>query len=350
MTISKQILPTISVIIPTRNEEKYIASCLDSILNNDYPQEKIEIIISDGLSDDGTRKILEEYQEKYPKIIVLENINKTVPYALNLAIEKASGEYIVRVDAHAHYPRDYLLKLVESSIRLNADNVGGMFDTVPINQKSETIAVANVMSSWFGVGNSLHRIGAKEPVRADTVPYGCYHRDVFSRIGLFDTDLARNQDDELNARLTNAGGVIYFLPEIKITYYARDTIRKMGKMFYQYGYYKPLVSKKIGRPTSLRQLVPTAFVTLLVAPLILSIFVSEFYLISLSVFIIYMLINMAVSIVLSRKIGVKCFPYLVIGFLAAHLSYGVGYIRGIIDHILRLRSTKGVIKIPDINR
>ena len=178
------------------------------------------------------------------------------------------------------------------------------------------------------------------------MPFGCYKKKVFSEIGLFDIELTRNQDDEFNARLREHGGIIWLIPSIRIRYFARDSIKKMTKMLYQYGYYKPLVSKKNGRPTSVRQLIPAFFETLLIVPLLLSLIAQNTIFISLSVFVLYALSNLVISFNIAKKIGRPCFSYLVISFATAHMAYGLGYWHGIIDHLI----IKKTGNVPETNR
>jgi len=176
----------ISIIIPVRNEEAHIQECLESIIDFDYPQKLLEIIFVDGVSEDNTVRIIERYMEKYPHIKIIENKKKIVPIAMNLGIKVAKGEYICRLDAHAKYPPDYISKLLQWSQKLDADNVGAVCITDIKSQTNTAKAIQFVMSDKFGVGNSLFRIGVKEPLEVDTVPFGFYKKEVFDKIGLYD--------------------------------------------------------------------------------------------------------------------------------------------------------------------
>ena len=246
----------ITVVCPIYNEEKYIARCIESIMEQDYPKSDMEVLFVDGMSTDHTRAIIEEYLPRCPYLRVIDNPQRIVPYAMNAGIKAAKGDVIIRLDAHALYPSNYFSELVRKLYELNADNVGAVCRTLPANDTPKCKAIAAALSSAFGMGNSYFRIGAKEIKQVDTVPFGCYRKDVFDRIGPYDNDLVRNQDDELNARLIKHGGKIYLIPYIVVDYFARDTIKKTGKMFYQYGLYKPLVNKKLGSPATVRQFFP----------------------------------------------------------------------------------------------
>ena len=342
----------VSVIIPCRNEEVFIKNTLISIVKSDYPLEDLEILIADGRSDDKTREIVKEFEINYTQVKLIDNPEQTVPYAMNYAIKEAKGEIIIRLDAHSIYPSDYISKLVYWIKELNADNVGGVWDTTSANTSLEARAIAYSTSHSFGIGNAQYRISdKKEPYEVDTVPFGCYKKEVFEKIGLFDTDLTRNQDDEFNARLIQNGGRIFLIPSLKIKYFARDTFSKMFKMFYQYGLFKPLVNLKLKQPATIRQFVPPLFVLFLiggsslsfVSPLILSLFI-----IGLS---IYFGINTVVSFKLAKdKKDFNLIPYLIWSFILIHISYGLGYLKGILDFIILKKHEKVDLSKLNISR
>lgn len=215
-------LPFVSVVIPCRNEFKYIAGLLDSIVTQNYPKEKLEIIIADGMSDDGTRNIIKEYSEKYQYIKLIDNEKKIVPTALNKAIKMSIGEIIIRLDAHSIYPNNYFSKLIEVSESTGADNVGAMWETCPGNDTLKAKAIAIAMSHPFGVGGATYRIPTTktEPFEVDTVPFGCYKRSVFEKIGYYDETMLCNEDNDFNDRLLKSGGKILLIPTLKIKYFA----------------------------------------------------------------------------------------------------------------------------------
>lgn len=321
----------ISVVCPIYNEEKYIAKCIDSILEQDFPHDDMEVLFVDGMSSDSTRDIVLEYTEKYKFIHLLDNPHRTSPHAMNIGIENATGDTIFRMDAHAQYPNNYLSELYRKFQELpNAENVGGVCETLPCNETNEAYAIAEVLSNSFGMGNSYFRTGISEIRKVDTVPFGCFHKSLFKRIGLYDTDLDRNQDDELNGRIIRNGGSIYIIPTIKIKYFARDKIGKVRKMFYQYGLYKPLVNKKLGAPATLRQFVPVLFLLGIVLGAIACYFWPTFRWIYLALACLYMVICFSIGI----KSAVKnkrpslaiLIPY---ALFNTHISYGWGYLRGI---------------------
>ena len=321
----------VSVICPIYNEEKYIAKCIDSILSQDYPQDSIEVLFIDGMSTDNTRNIVSEYSSKHRQIHLLDNPHRIVPYAMNIGIKAATGDVIVRLDGHAEYPSDYISSSVHYLDTLpEAENVGGICITLTCNDSNTAYAIAIALSHPFGMGNSLFRTGAKDIHKVDTVPFGCFHKSLFERIGKYDTELTRNEDDELNGRIIKNGGTIYLIPEIKTKYFSRDKICKIRRMFYQYGLYKPLVNKKLGSPATARQFVPLLFLLGIVLGGILSVF---------SIYIMYtyfavLALYLAIGLFIGCKYAVKyrrpmltlLMPYV---FANVHLSYGYGYLRGI---------------------
>lgn len=321
----------ISVICPIYNEEKYIGSFIKSILKQDYPKEDMEILLVDGRSKDKTREIILEFEEKNPCIHLVDNPQQTVPYAMNYGIEYAKGDIIIRLDAHAEYPSYYFSVLAQRLNELEgAENVGGVCVTLPCNNTATAISVAECLSNKFGMGNSYFRVGAKEIMSVDTVPFGCFRKSLFKRIGQYDTDMIRNQDDELNGRIIKNGGKIYLLPDVKIKYFARDKISKVRRMFYQYGLYKPLANKKLGAPATIRQFFPLLFVLGLVFGLILSLIFPILFPFYLGVIVLHLLIGVIEGIKSAKKTGcagcIWIMPYI---FMNMHISYGVGYLKGI---------------------
>jgi GT2 family glycosyltransferase len=257
----------------------------------------------------------------------LDNPKKITPAALNLGITHAKGAVIVRMDAHVEYPADYISSLVRLLQESGADNVGGVCRTLPANGTALARAIAFGMSHPLGVGNSYFRIGSAEPRWVDTVPFGCYRREVFERIGLFDEQLVRNQDDELNFRLIKQGGRIRLSPKIVCRYYARESLGKLWRMYYQYGYFKPLVVRKV-RVMTLRQLAPPA----LVLGLLITGALAPWSRLAAGAFAAIVLTYAATIATCAAgavgKVGVAAAAlFAVIPVL--HLSYGLGYLQGV---------------------
>ena len=323
----------VSVIIPCRNEENFIGKVLENLLDQEYPRTGMEIIVVDGESDDNTTEVIQDYVQRYDHIRYVNNPDKVVPHAMNIGIRHARGNVIMRVDAHSEYPKNYVSRLTKELDRLNADNVGGIWDTQPGANTLIAEAIAAASSSPFGIGNAEYRFKQTEAKKVNTVPYGCYRRSVFERIGMYDQDLIRNQDDELNARLINAGGSICLIPDVKIKYFARPTLYKMMKMFYQYGFFKPLVNKKLGKPATARQFFPPVFVAFLFfTPIALLTAWGPIYtIIGLGP---YMFGNFVFSLITATKYRTMIFVVLPMVFFCIHVSYGIGYWSGLVRFLL----------------
>jgi len=320
----------ISVIIPCRNEEKYIADCLDSVVKTDYPKDCMEVFVIDGQSSDTTRKIVESYIKKFNFIHLMLNKNLTVPYAMNMGIKESRGNYIIRLDAHGVFPNNYFSKLVNWSKKLDADNIGATWITDVKNKTPKTNAIKTVLSSMFGVGDSIFRIGGiEQAMEVDTVPFGCYKKDVFNKIGLYDYRLTRNQDIELNKRLKRNGGRIFLLPDLFSTYYARETFWGIANNNFGTGLWNILTVYITKRVTSLslRHFIPLLFLLSLILPLISMIWIPSLGYITLCSFALYALTLLIVSLKVIDK-GTSIY-YIGMAFLVLHFSYGFGSFLGI---------------------
>jgi len=343
-------LAFVTIISPCRNEEKFIGQCLDSIIINDYPKGRLEVLVVDGESTDGTKEILLEYVRKYPFISFLNNPKRIVPAALNIGLKAATGDIIARMDAHCVYPPDYIRRLVKGHIENNADNIGGICETVPADSSLKSKGIAAAMGSVFGVGLSFRTVAPKKPKYVDTVPFGSWKRTLFDRVGLFDERFTRAQDLEHNVRIRKAGGKILALPTITVKYFGRESYRKLWAMFYQYGYWKNMVNKKHNTLSSWRQLIPAVFVGILIALLILTIFYQPFFWAFLFVFCSYVAANLVASLLISLREGFKYFLVLPLAFGTLHFSYGLGYLRGVCDFLILGKHKRNKIKDMPLTR
>lgn len=342
--------PLVSVIVPCRNERRYIVECLESIRANDYSPNSIEVLVIDGVSDDGTRDLLQDYVQQWPRVRWLDNPAGTTPAALNIGVRHARGEIVMRMDAHCHYPKNYVNALVEWLERSGADNVGGACRTLPASDSLTARAIAVALSHPFGVGNSRFRIGTAIPRWVDTVPFGCYRRNVFERIGLFDEELVRNQDDEFNQRLLQHGGRILLVPDVTVDYYARDSIGKVSRMYYQYGYFKPLVARKLGRVGTVRQVIPALFVATLAAAFLLGIWSATARLVFAGVLGTYLVALLIVVAATIPRNGLRVAGFLIAAFPVLHFSYGWGFLRGMIRFLFRRLPTPVAEKGVPVSR
>lgn len=317
----------VTVIIPVRNESNYIGRCLQSIMEQDYPIEKLEIIVIDGMSNDKTQEFVNNYHKMYPdRICLLENPNLTVPFAMNEGIRNAIGKYIIRFDAHSYYPYNYISKCVLTLIETSADNVGGLAIT-----KGEGIignAFAHVLSSKFGVGNSGFRTNVKSGY-TDTVPFGAFKKETFEKYGLYDERLTRNQDYELNYRIRKNGGKIYLNSDIKLVYYCRNTISGILRQSYENGKWNLITSKLCPGTMSLRHFAPLIFLlTLIAMPAMISLAPTTQLLFILEL-VLYLTLDLIFSI--KPKLKIRDIVILLILFPLFHISYGIGSLMGLVS-------------------
>ena len=321
-------LPFISVILPVRNEEKYIEACVASIFAQDYPAEQMEVLFVDGRSEDSTVALLHEMQKAHPQIVVLDNPNRTVPYAMNIGIRESRGEVIVRLDAHAEYPADYVRLSVETLLSRDCDNAGGVFETRGRGFMGE--AIAEMLRTPLGVGNATYRLTTEDGY-VDTVPFGCFRRALFERIGGFDERMTRNQDNEINFRIRKNGGKIYLNHNIRVLYYCRDTMRGIMKMGFMNGKWNVITMALVPGSMGVRHFVPLAFVLSTILLVLLTLLTRSMLfggLLALE-WGAYLLLDCFYAYTIAREKGWRFFPVEVILYPAFHFAYGFGSLRGI---------------------
>lgn len=318
--------PLVSVIIPCRNEEKFIDQCLRSVISQDYPKEKLEVLAVDGMSDDGTRKIVGEYRKKYPFIKLFDNHEKFIPFAMNIGIRAARGEIIVRMDAHADYAKDYVSRCVVAMEESGADNVGGRVDILPSNNSLMARAIASVLSSFFGAGNAHYKTSLlKKSMEVDTVFCGCYRREVFDKIGLFDERMIRNQDLEFNLRLKRTGGKIILSPKIISYYYSKNSLRGFAGHNFADGFWV-IYPLKFGLKTfSWRHLLPMVFVSGIFSLFLLGFWHRFFWIALIAGLAFYVLFNLIFSARMAiREKNTAVFLPITAVFFVRHFFYGLG--------------------------
>jgi succinoglycan biosynthesis protein ExoA len=331
----KENLPRVSAVIPCRNERSHIETCVRSVLGQEPVPGDFEVIVIDGMSDDGTREILARLAGQDPRLRVIDNPARSTAHAMNIGIEHARGEFVAIMGAHSHYAPDYLRASLQVSHGTGADNVGGSMVCRGDTWLQRAIAIAH--HSPFSVGGARwHNIAYEGP--ADTVFGGFYRREVFSRIGCFDESLLRNQDDELNLRLTRAGGKIWHSPAIRSSYCPRGSLAALFRQYLQYGYWKVAVVRKHGRPASLRHLVPGAFVLALLLLPLLGLLLREFLLLWFVLLGAYVLANSGASVATAARSGWRFLPALPLVFSCYHFGYGIGFLRGVIGFVILRRA------------
>ena len=316
--------------MPVRNEAGYIERSLGSVLAQDYPLEQMEIIVADGMSTDQTRALIAGFQTRFPRLKVIDNPGKIAPTGLNRAIAQASGDIIVRVDGHCEIAPDYLRRCVHYLQSGAADGVGGPIETIGETLSARVIATA--MSSAFGVGGSAFRTIKDQTMLTDTVAFPAYTRKIIERAGPYDEELVRNQDDEYNYRLRKLGAKILLAADVQSRYYSRSTFRKVFKQYYQYGYWKVRVLQKHPRQMSLRQFVPPAFVAALLVGVLAASFLPLGAWLLAGILGCYLLANLLASARSASKSDAfgSHLLLLPIVYTALHISYGLGFLVGLI--------------------
>lgn len=321
---------SVSIIIPCRNEEKYIERCVLSVLECEYPKELITVYVVDGMSDDNTVEIVKNISKTYPQVQLLENHKRTTPFALNIGLRRSDEDVKIILGAHSEVDKQFLKENIET---LKIDPfimcAGGVLENVYENKAAEIIGKA--MSSPFGVGNAHFRTGAKDGY-VDTVAFGAYRNELFDKIGYFDEELARNQDDEFNFRLLKSGYKIYLNSKIKCRYFVRGSFKKLYKQYYQYGFWKVFVNKKHKEVTTIRQLIPPMFVAYLLVFWMLLFANQYLFLLYISGVLFYLIAAMFFAAKKSSNVSeIFQISYC---FLLLHISYGSGYLKGIIDFLV----------------
>ena len=320
----------LSVICPIYNEPRYIDVCIQSVLLQDYPKEQLEVLFVDGMSLDGTRERVLEYAHEYPFIKLIDNPRRIVPVAMNIGIRASQGDVVMRLDAHASYPTNYFSVLVKKLYELNADNVGAACRTDVLNKTPKTLAIREVLSNRFGVGNSMFRLGVDKAMDVETVPFGCWRREVFEKYGYYDERLIRNQDIELNKRIIHGGGRICIVPETYCTYLARETFKGLARNNFSNGKWNILTvyyTRQL-KSLSVRHFIPLVFLLSLLLPLLAALFYLPFACLSIFSLSVYLLILVGTSVSVNSHSKISV-PYLFLSFVVLHLSYGYGSLVGI---------------------
>ncbi len=312
--------PLVSVVIPVRDEASHVEAAIDSALQQDYAGD-LEVVVADGMSSDGTREILEQISAGNPAVRWVANPTGRTPNGLNIAIEMARGEIIVRCDGHAELPPDYVSTAVATLRSTGAVNVGGIQDAIGIKPMQRAIAYA--MSSRIGVGDAKFHYGG-EGGETDTVYLGVFRRDALVAAGMFDEDLTRNQDYELNIRLRANGGKVWFEPRLRVLYRPRPTLRRLWRQYFEYGTWKRRVVRMHPESTRLRQLVPPLFVIALLGSGLVAL--TALRPLALVVPVSYLTLLVAatlIQLVKTRDVAALLFPAAV---ATMHVSWGLGFL------------------------
>lgn len=330
-------LPFVSIVMPVRNESSFIGRSLGAILAQDYPKDRLEILISDGMSTDDTRAVIETMAAASDvPITIVDNPGLIVPTGMNTALQQARGEVIVRVDGHCEIAPDYVRRSVEHLASSGAAGVGGPIVTVSEGLVGETIAIA--MSSNFGVGGAAFRTGRSQPLEVDSVAFPAYTRRAISDAGPLDEELMRNQDDEYNYRLRKIGHTIMLFPDLEARYYSRQSMRRLWRQYFQYGVYKVRVLQKHPKQMKGRQFAPS----MLVGCLLTTLLASPWSLLPLiSILTLYCFANLTASIVMALLRCPRTVVLLPLAFATLHLAYGSGFLVGLLRFARRWGDRSG---------
>jgi len=318
--------PFITIIMPIRNEADFIERAIRSVLDNDYPAGRMEILVVDGMSDDGTREITARLSKADSRVMMLDNPKRIASTAMNIGLKAARGDLFIRVDGHVEIPADFIAK----SIRCLHEHpeawvAGGYIKTVADSFTGQ--AIASAMRSPIGVGNSRFRLGDYEGW-VDTLAFGTHHRWIVDKIGYFDEELVRNQDDEFNLRIILAGGKIWMSKSIQSTYFSRGSLRKLWKQYFQYGFWRIRTLQKHKRPASFRQLVPLLFVLSLLLPSLAGFLWKPLWILLAIEASLYVLGLLFGTLDVGRKSGWRYAPLAPVVFAILHFAYGAGSLWG----------------------
>lgn len=327
-------LPMVSIILPVRNEEKYLRRCLDSIQAQTYDHSRIELLIVDGLSDDATLEIAEEFQEESDiNVRILENKAGNTPCGMNMGYRNARGDMLVAFNGHASMPPNFIEKDVEKLEETTADAVGGLVLSTCLENKTIPKAIGYALNSPFGLGGVAARTGTKAGY-IDNPSFGCYRRELFDKYGYIDERLTRNQDYEYNQRITAHGAKIYFSPEIKSYYYNRPTYRSLWREYFNAAKWRTFMIGRFVRAVMLRHLAPPAFVMGVIALAILSFFTNWAIYPLIGLLGLYNLIAIGYTLDIGIKRGIKYIPAAFLSYYVIHIAYGLGFIWGFIWFVI----------------
>lgn len=330
------VYPLISVIVAVRNEADFIERCLKSVLTGDYPSHRLELLVVDGMSTDSTRDIVRSVAEQYSCVRLLDNSARIVASGVNIGIREARGDIITWLGGHSEYAPDFLRASVQA-LRDHPDAwcVGGPIRTIAAGPVGRAIAAA--MSTPVGAGNAMFRLGGFEGY-TDTATFASYHRWVFDRIGMFDEELVRNQDDELNLRVILGGGKIFLTPRIRSEYHPRASLGKLARQYFQYGYWRIRTIQKHRQPATLRQVAPLCFVLAWLLLLLGALVWGPARWALLGFAAAYGLGLMVGAMQVWRIAGLTEALFAPVVFSILHFCYGLGSLKGLIWFILLRRA------------
>lgn len=325
--------PYVSIIVPCYNEQATIRLLLDAIMAQTYPIKDMEVVISDGISQDNTRTVIENYSRGHPglKIRVIDNKSRSIPSSLNIAIKESVGDIIVRLDAHSIPIPEYVARCVSALEEGKGACVGGVWVIRPGGEGWIANSIAAAAANPLGVGDAMYRLEGKAGA-VDTVPFGSFYRQLIGKIGAFDETLLTNEDYEFNTRIRQSGGIVWLDPQIRSTYIARASLTDLAKQYWRYGYWKYKMLIRYPYTLRWRQALPPLFVLSLPGLTLISIFSSNTLIFLYAEILIYLLILMGAGIhVAIRQHKPILIPGLMLAIMTMHVSWGSGFLWSLVS-------------------
>ncbi len=329
----------VSIVVPCYNERRTIGSLLQSISDQTYPVNNLEVVIADGMSDDGSRAVIQEFARDHPELEIrlVDNPKRIIPSALNAAIQQAEGDIIVRLDAHSVPHRDYIERCLGILMETGAANAGGIWEIKPLEESWLARSIAAAASHPLGAGDARYRTSGPAG-EVDTVPFGAFRREWIEKVGPFNEELATNEDYEYNVRLRQAGGIVWFDPSIRSIYFARPNLASLAKQYLRYGYWKAQMVVRFPRSLRWRQVLPPLFVLVLILVLFLSFPIPSFRLVLALQLGAYAFVTQLAGLGESFR---RHDPVLIVGMPLAlwimHLSWGGAFLWGLLGYGSRER-------------
>lgn len=333
-------MPIVSIIVPCYNEELTIGLVLEAICLQTFPLADMEVILCDGISNDGTRDKVDEFCRTHPDLAVrvIDNPKRIIPAALNLGIKAAGGEYIVRLDAHSIPCPDYVERCLTDLQSHLGENIGGVWEIKPGDSSCLARSIAEAAAHPMGVGDARYRFGAING-EVDTVPFGSYRRDLFDRIGFFDETLLTNEDYELNVRIRQSGGRVWMNPDIKTAYIARASIGDLSRQYFRYGFWKARMLVRYPSTIKWRQALPPLFVLGLAGLLLLAPFMIMARIGLAAIMGIYVLILLIGAIPKAKKNQSICQVFgIPLAIACMHFCWGSGFLWSLVQYWLRVKT------------
>jgi len=335
--------PEVSIVIPVLNEERCLARCLQSVVDQDYPPHKLEVIVVDGMSEDRSREIVAQFATEYPHLRLMNNPRRIIPTAMNIGIRKARGEVILRVDGHCFLEPDYTRQCIKHLYETRAANVGGPAWAVGESYIGKAIALA--LGSPFGHGGSSFRY-SQEECSVDTVFLGAFRRELFDQVGFYDETFRCGEDYELNHRIRKAGGKVLLTPKIKVQYLTRNSLRAFCRQYFRYGLWRFQLIRRHPGALRFRHLATGGFVLALIISALVALLkfapwpacargglCSPSWLSApfLAVISSYLAISVVLSLLIACRSGWRYLPILPVVFACLHLSWGSGFLWALVS-------------------